>query len=127
MQLGPIPAAAGGVVAEDELTAGGFERGQSIRGAIRYSTDNRPEEERGPDEEDKPRGRVAWTAVLNIKGVDDTETDLAGRVMQGTVYDRLETYFVPSSRTTSPSLPPSTACSVRTRSPAGENVSTAIQ
>ena len=27
MQLGPIPAAAGGVVAEDELTAGGFERG----------------------------------------------------------------------------------------------------
>ena len=49
------------------------------------------------------------------------------RSMQGTVYDRLETYFVPSSRTTSPSLPPSTACSVRTRSPAGENVSTAIQ
>ena len=59
---------------------GRIHRGQSIRGAIRYST-----AEDTPDETGKPRGRVAWTYVHGIPGVEDPE--LAGRIMQGVVYD----------------------------------------
>ena len=44
MQLGPIPAAAGGVVAEDELTAGGFERGDLSGGSLLASGDARVED-----------------------------------------------------------------------------------
>ena len=59
---------------------GRIHRGQSIRGAIRYST-----AEDTPDETGKPRGRVGWTYVYGIPGVEDPE--LAGRIMQGVVYD----------------------------------------
>ena len=45
MQLGPIPAAAGGVVAEDELTAGGFERGDLSGGSLLASGDARVADE----------------------------------------------------------------------------------
>ena len=62
--------------------------GRSIRGAVSYITDNTPVEDRTRGDDFSPveqhRGRVA---VVGIRNIPTEDIDLAGRIMQGVIYD----------------------------------------
>ena len=58
----------------------------SVRSAIAYAVDDRPERE--DDHPGKPRGkRVAWVDTINLPLLPTPDPDLAGRIMQGVIFD----------------------------------------